>query len=230
MSNPLTDVTVVIPVGPGDRPSPRLLEQLRVLPPEAELHIVHADGEAPPPEAMSSGGPRTRVLTAPTGRAVQQNAGAAAAGRSWLWFLHADSRLAPDTLPALAGFLDRGLPALGYFRLCFLDDGPALMRVNALGARLRSEWLHLPFGDQGLVLPRASFIALGGFDVRLQGGEDHALVWRARRAGLPLRAIDAPLYTSARRYAEHGWWATTAFHLRETVRQARRFSRAEPTQ
>lgn len=228
MNNPLAEVTVVMPVGPGDRPSPQLLGQLRALPAEAGLHIVHVDGEEPPPVPAQVDGPCIRVLKAPAGRAVQQNAGAAAAERSWLWFLHADSLLAPDTLPALAGFLGRGQPALGYFRLRFLDDGPALMRINALGARLRSDWLRLPFGDQGFVLPRASFARLGGFDTSLSGGEDHALVWRARRSGLPLRSIAAPLYTSARRYAEHGWWATTAFHLRETVRQARRYSRTEP--
>jgi hypothetical protein len=42
------------------------------------------------------------LLTAARGRACQQNAGARAAERRWLWFLHADSRLVPTTLPALA--------------------------------------------------------------------------------------------------------------------------------
>ena len=56
-------------------------------------------------------------------------------------------------------------------------DGLA-MQLNAAGANLRSRWLGLPFGDQGLVLPRASFERLGGFDPALRYGEDHALVWR----------------------------------------------------
>ena len=33
------------------------------------------------------------------------------------------------------------------------------------------------------------------------------------------------LLTSARKYAERGWWATTRWHLSETCRQARRYSR-----
>lgn len=228
MNAALADVTVVVPVGPGDRPAPQLLEQLQDLPRGAELHLVHAEGDAAPALPAHWRGPQLRVLIAPAGRAMQQNAGAAIATRPWLWFLHADSRLGRNTLPALSEFLARGQAGFGYFRLRFLDDGPALVRLNALGTRLRSDWLGLPFGDQGFVLPRAGFDALGGFDAGVPYGEDHALVWRARRAGLPLSAIDAPLYTSARRYAEQGWWTTTAFHLRETARQMRRFSRAEP--
>ena len=58
------------------------------------------------------------------GRASQQNAGAGRRATAYLWFLHADSRLAVDTLPALADFLVRDEWALGYFDLRFLDDGP----------------------------------------------------------------------------------------------------------
>ncbi len=229
MQDPLARMTVVVPVGPGDRVSPVLHAQFAALPRETEVYVVHAEAPddtcAPPPQVSVA--PHLQHLIAARGRAAQQNAGAAAATREWLWFLHADSQLAPRTLPALAEFLQREVTALGYFDLCFLEDGPALMRLNAFGARLRSRWLGLPFGDQGLVMPRASFERLGGFDTGLSSGEDHDLVWRARRAGVPLRAVGAPLYTSARKYAERGWWTTTAWHLQETWRQARRFSRVQ---
>ena len=99
------------------------------------------------------------------------------------------------------------------------------MRTNAMGANWRSRRLGLPFGDQGLVLPRLEFDRLDGFDPRLAHGEDHALVWRARRAGLPLREIDAAVITSARKYAERGWLRTTLRHLRLTADQAWRETR-----
>lgn len=228
MTAALARVSVVIPVGPGDQVSPPLLAQLARLPSASERILVQADvGDAGADSAASgsdvSGWHRLR---APRGRASQQNTGATAASRDWLWFLHADSQLATATLPALANFVQRDEAALGYFDLQYLDDGPALMRLNAFGARLRSRWFGLPFGDQGLVLPRATFERLGGFDPTITCGEDHDLVWRARHAGVPLRALDAPLYTSARKYAKHGWWTTTTWHLQETWRQARRFSRA----
>lgn len=228
MRTALARLSVVVPVGPDDTLPPQLRRQLAALPRDAQVHVVcagttHADVILA--LLRTQPGPQWFCAAATRGRASQQNAGAAAATRDWLWFLHADAMLAGDTLPALARFIDADADALGYFNLHFLDDGPALMRLNALGARLRSRWLGLPFGDQGLVLRRATFVRLGGFDTALTCGEDHDLVWRARRAGVPLRAIGAPLYTSARKYAERGWWTTTARHLRDTWQQARRFSR-----
>jgi GT2 family glycosyltransferase len=247
----LANLTVVIPVGPGDRLSPALREQLDEQLQDVPVRVVCASAAdarrteselsaparspdevrdrtyAEDPELGPGYGcdARWQVLQSAPGRAIQQNLGAAGASTAYLWFLHADSRLAADTLPALRDFLARDSGALGYFDLRFDDDGPACMRVNAFGARLRSRCLGLPFGDQGLVLPRTAFESLGGFDARIGRGEDHDLVWRARHAGLPLHALEATLYTSARRYAEHGWWRTTVAHLCASVLQAWRFSR-----
>ncbi len=226
----LTLLTVVVPVGPGDTLEPVLRTQLALLPPGSELCVVCADAsDAAAMEfaATAEPGPDWQCLLASPGRAAQQNAGAIAATREWLWFLHADSVLARETLPALAKFLQRNESALGYFDLRFLDGGPALMGLNALGTWMRSRWFGLPFGDQGLVLPRAAFERLRGFDTTLACGEDHDLVWRARRAGLPLRPVGARLYTSARKYSEFGWCSTTAATQQETWRQAWRFARRE---
>ncbi|QOY62518.1 glycosyltransferase [Lysobacter sp. H21R4] len=230
---PLARLTVVVPVGPGDSLSPRLREQLTQLPPGAQVVVVEC--EAGPVRREQSAvaavdapaGPRWHALHSPAGRSLQQNAGAAAGDGQWLWFLHADAALAPETLPALARFVAEGRSALGYFDLRFLGDGPALMRLNSVGVWLRSRVLRLPFGDQGFVLPRSLFTAVGGFDPATNRGEDHQLVWRVRRAGAPVVAVGAPLYTSARRYAARGWAATTIRHVGETLRQAWRFSRTE---
>jgi hypothetical protein len=162
---------------------------------------------------------------APRGRAIQLNAGACAADRAWLWFLHADSRLAAATLPALVVAATRAPDALGYFDLRFAADGPPAVRLNELGAFVRSRVLGLPFGDQGFFLAADTFERLGGFDPRLTCGEDHALVWTARRAGVAVAPARAPLYTSARKYADGGWLATTARHLRLTAAQAWRGAR-----
>ena len=221
---PALALSIVVPVGPGDEGWTGLLRDLAGCRADAELLLVAARDAMPPAFTPSDYGLHipAQWLDSAAGRARQQNAGAARARGDTLWFLHADSRLSPETLAAAEGFA--GQDALGYFDLRFRDDGPALVRLNALGARLRSRWLNLPFGDQGLMLPRRRFEAFGGFDERLECGEDHALVWAARRAGLPLVALGAPLWTSARRYAERGWLRTTLQHARLTIAQARRFS------
>lgn len=214
--DPLSRLSIVMPVGPGDTSWPPLHATLLERADAAELLPVFAEDD---PQPVPIG-----ALRSPRGRARQQNAGAYAAQREWLWFVHADTALTPEALPALRHFLATEAPALGWFRLRFADEGPRglrrRMRWNAAGANWRSRTLGLPFGDQGLVLPRLEFDRLGGFDPARPYGEDHALVWAARRAGLPLRAIDAALITSARRYAECGWAATTLLHMRLTIAQA----------
>ncbi len=214
-------LSIIIPVGPGDGAWHGLVEQLVTLASRPRILLVFADGDK-----QSTAVPDHCVaLSAPAGRAHQLNAGIAAADGEWLWLLHADSRLHADTWQALIDYLATTPRALGWFRLAFDRDGPWLMALNALGANLRGRWLGLPFGDQGFVLHRDDAARLGPFDPALAFGEDHAMVWRARRIGLPLLRINGTLMTSARKYAEQGWWRTTTRHLRLTATQATRESR-----
>ena len=219
-------LSIVIPVGPGEQAWRELLPDLAPLEGEAEIVLVAVTGGTPAGFEAAEFGltAPTRWLESPAGRARQLNAGARAARGERLCFLHADSRLPRVSLDTLRQ-TRFGENTLHYFDLRFLPDGPALMRLNRTGARLRSRWLGMPFGDQGLALRRSLFERLGGFDETIACGEDHALVWRARRAGVRLVPFDAPLLSSARRYAVHGWWRTTARHLWLTAKQALRFSR-----
>lgn len=221
-SHGLPSVTAVIPVGPGDRSWRELVGVLEREAPAISRVLVFAIGDL----QSRPRDPSQRVLEVDRGRARQQNAGARRARSDWLWFLHADSRPLPASFAALSQFLARDEDALGHFDLRFHDGGSALLRLTEWGAALRCRRFGLPFGDQGFVLRRARFEALCGFDEARDHGEDHALVWAARRAGLPLRRIPAPLPTSARKYHDNGWLATTLRHQRLTWAQAWQESRA----
>jgi rSAM/selenodomain-associated transferase 2 len=219
-------LSVIIPVAPGEQAWRPLLDDLAALDRRAEIILVAPSGQAPRDFAAKTHGLQaaTRWLEVPTGRARQQNAGAAAADGAVLWFLHADSRVSATAVQAAQRFA-ASPAALGYFDLGF-HDGPALARLNAAGAWLRSRWLDLPFGDQGFILARDLFHSLGGFDESLAAGEDHALVWAARRARIPLIPLRVPVLTSARRYAEQGWLRTTLRHGWLTILQVRAFAGA----
>ena len=220
----LDQLTVVIPLAPGEQAWRALLPTLCAqLPAGAEVVLVSAESEAQAPLPTYDFGPRLRVLNTKVGRGRQLNAGVEASQQPWVWLLHADSQLAANTLSALAAAPEAEY--LGYFSLKF-HDGSGLSRLTEFGTWLRSRLLHLPFGDQGFLIRRDLFQRLGGFDARLSSGEDHALVWAARRAGIRLRLLPATLYTSARKYRQQGWWRTTRHHLYLTWQQARRFSRA----
>ena len=216
-------MAIVIPVGPGDESWRDLLPQLAMIP-ASEIVIVWSDDQAP---LVPAAHPDTRIrwLQAARGRASQMNAGAAATTASWLWFLHADSKVGADAPDAIQRHIAGDDFRLGYFDLAFLHGAGALMRLNQIGVWLRCRLFGIPFGDQGLLISRRLFDAVHGFDESLAAAEDHALVWRSRAAGATLRPIGATLWTSARKYAQQGWWNTTRSHLWATLEQARRFSR-----
>lgn len=214
------NVAIIIPAGPGDDAWRNLLPQLDGADAD-EIVLVLAEDDG----GIVATGLDIRVVHAPAGRARQLNAGVNASHAGWLWFLHADSELTPGTLKVMRDFVRQDQDAIGYFRLGFVADGPAGMFLNAWGARLRSRIFGMPFGDQGLLMPRRVFAALGGFDENVGKGEDHALIWAAHAGEIPLRALNAIIRTSARRYAEHGWWRTTWQHLRLSRTQAANFSR-----
>lgn len=216
-------LSIVVPAGPGDEAwralLPALVRDCAAMRFDAQVLLVLPAG-APPPHGVPTA---VDVVYAPVGRASQLNAGAQASSGTWLWFVHADSGLDARAIDAVARRVQRDRDELAYLDLRFDDDGPALVALNTLGAWVRSRLLRLPFGDQTLLVPRRVFERLGGFAA--VAGEDHAFVWAARRDGVPVRPLGATVRTSARRYAAHGWLATTARHLVLTVQQAWRYSR-----
>lgn len=184
-------VTVIIPFAP-DEPEPSGV--LAVLPPTFEV-------------ILARGGTR----------ASSMNAAASIAKGRHLWFVHADTILETDSITKLIGKIGMQDRALFYFDLRF--DGGGLMRLTDLGVRFRSRMFGIPFGDQALCLRASTFRALGGYDETAAYGEDHLLVRRARRAGVPVLPVGATIGTSARKYRDTGWLRTTSEHWRLTLLQ-----------
>lgn len=138
-----------------------------------------------------------QVSGAPS-RGGQLARGAGAAGGEWFLFLHADSVLPDGWSDVVAAQISAGHPA--YFRLQFDIRGLA-PAVVAGWANLRSRLFGLPYGDQGLLISRADYEAVGGHpDIPLM--EDVALV---RRLKGRLKMLPLAITTSADRYRRDGW-------------------------
>lgn len=137
------------------------------------------------------------IVTGTASRGGQLRRGCARANAEWLLVLHADTVLTAGwTGPVIAHL--KGQRA-GWFQLRFDRDGFAA-RFVAGWANLRSRF-GLPYGDQGLLLPRALYQSVGGYpDQPLM--EDVAL---ARALQGQLSPIDAHAITSADKYAKSGW-------------------------
>ena len=145
-----------------------------------------------------------RVVAVPSGRGAQLAAGATAASGDWLLFLHADCCPPPGWAEAVENFIaaPRTAGRAGYFDLALDDPAPAARRLERLVA-WRCRVLALPYGDQGLLISRRLYDAVGGF-APLPLMEDVDL---ARRLGRNrLARIGAPCLASARRYRRDGYW------------------------
>lgn len=178
-------------------------------------------GEADPDDLLAALPPSFEIILARGGtRASSMNEAVLVACGRHLWFVHADTTLGADAVAALLAMLAAAPSALHYFDVLF--DGGPMMRLTEWGVRCRSRVLRLPFGDQALCIPAATFQVLGGYDEVTACGEDLLLVRRAHRAGISVLPIGASIMTSARKYRRNGWFRTTFRHLKLTVQLALR--------
>lgn len=214
---------MIIPVGIADGTWKSLLPDLRAL--DQEDEVVFISPETKEPELVheiARLGIKTpcRWIQSSPGRAKQLNVGAKAAINKILWFLHCDSRISSAGVKNVKSLISKNENQILFFNLEFLNDGPRFISVNEIGAWMRSRVLRLPFGDQGFCMHKSTFAILGSFDESTPYGEDHLLIWKAHRNGIPIRCVGSGLKTSARKYTNQGWSKTTARHVVLTLRQA----------
>lgn len=144
----------------------------------------------------------------PAGRGGQLRRGVDAAAGVWLLVLHADTQLAPGWTEAVLRHLRDAEDRAGYFRLAFRARG-VLPRMVAGWANLRSRRFGLPYGDQGLLIHRKLYAAVGGYpDIPLM--EDVAI---ARALKGRLSPLSAEAFTRADRYEQEGWLRRGARNL-----------------
>lgn len=191
---------------PALNEAPRIelaVAQARMLSP---VEIIVVDGGSDD-NTVARAAAADRVISAPRGRASQQNAGAGASRGEVLLFLHADCWLEPGSLATVEVALRDERCVGGCFYQRIEADGLRyrwLERGNALRVRM---WT-LAYGDQGIFVRRDVFERIGGFP-SLALMEDLFFMKRLRREGR-FALLDGPLHVSARRWQQSGVFSQTA--------------------
>jgi rSAM/selenodomain-associated transferase 2 len=160
--------------------------------------IIVADGGSTDASLAIARASGATIVTSEHGRGVQMAKAAQAARGEALLFVHADTRLTPAWRALANRHLDSS-PRPACFRLK-LDDTAWQARVIELAVSLRTRLAGLPYGDQGLLVPRAAYDAAGGFRP-LVLMEDVDLL---RRLSRPLM-LEGDAITSAERWRRDGW-------------------------
>lgn len=198
-----TSLGIVVPTLNAGARIGACLERLSIPADGLDIDLVVSDGGSTDDTLDIAARFNVRVTTAEGGRGPQLAKGAETAFGDWLLFVHADTLL-PRHWPELARVFaetDAHADQAAYFDLGLDDETPTARRLERIVA-WRSRVLGLPYGDQGLLISRALYDAVGGYPA-YPLMEDVAL---ARRIGRRrLNRLPAAVLTDAVRYKRSGY-------------------------
>ena len=146
------------------------------------------------------------IIRTSQGRGTQLKAGAKDAKAEWLLFLHADTVLDAGWEDEVATFIERvdtgQRPETAAAFKFELDDLGFLPRLIEAGVACRCTLFRMPYGDQGLLIPRRLYQKIGGFSPipLLEDVDINRRIGRSRLVILRSGAI-----TSAIRYKRDGY-------------------------
>lgn len=190
-------LSIVIPTVNEEKTLPRLLTRLL---PEPQIEIIVADGGSTDNTCQIAKQAGVKVLRCSRGRGRQMNAGASISRGEVILFLHADAQLPDNFSKTIWDSVSAGYSG-GAFRLR-IDDDSWLYRIVEFGTNLRSHWLQLPYGDQGIFIRSDRFFSLNGFR-NWPLLEDYDFVKRLGQLG-PIMIAKTPTTVSARRWKRIG--------------------------
>lgn len=210
-------ISVVIPTLNAAAHLPRALAPL-VRPTADGLvkQVIVADGGSDDGTTEIADAAGCDIVTCQRGRGIQLRTGAAAAKAPWVLFLHADTELSEGWAEEAARFMltANARQRAAAFTLAFDDLSPPA-RAVVFWARLRARWLKLPYGDQGLLISRLLYDAVGGYaDLPLM--EDVDIVRRVGARRLVLLQTEA--ITCAAKYRRDGYTKRALHNLALTAR------------
>ncbi len=198
-------LSVIIPTLNAETHLPALLAQLG----KQVDEIVITDGGSTDGTLATALAANARIAMGCKGRGWQLARGAKWGAKwvtgftsdDWLLFLHADTRLGDGWAEEIQQHIKYFPDKAGYFRFKLSADG-FWPRWTELWVRLRCAFAALPYGDQGLLIRRDVYEAVGGYPDWLLFEDVQIVRTLGRRR---LRALSADALTSAERYEKQGY-------------------------
>ncbi|MEB3190823.1 MAG: TIGR04283 family arsenosugar biosynthesis glycosyltransferase [Snowella sp.] len=200
-------LSIIIPVFNEAKIAKFYLEKLEKLESNDNLELLIIDGGSRDHTVEICQAFPVKVLISPQkGRAAQMNLGAKQAQGKFLLFLHLDSELPNQYLIEIQQILNNPKNVAGAFKFQ-VDSAGFTFRLLEYLVNLRSHFLGLPYGDQGLFIKAETFGALGGFK-NLPIMEDYELIQRLKQQG-QIAIANTAIRTSGRRWQKFGIMKTT---------------------
>ena len=190
-------ISVVIPTANSERHLPRCFDGL--IPSAVRgmvREVIVSDAGSSDATLAIADAAGAHVVHARKGRGAQLVDGAAIAKSEWLLFLHPETALEPGWDVEAESFMSQEIlerPRAAVFRFALEDFGGEARRAEAK-ANLRTSLLGLPYGDQGLLIPKRLYQKIGGYraladmedaDMARRIGRRRLIVLRSRAVNVP---------------------------------------------
>jgi rSAM/selenodomain-associated transferase 2 len=199
-------ISVIIPVFHEGEKINEVLDSIKSAASDAPYETIVVDGDSSGDTIAHISDPNVITLTAPKGRALQMNAGAAKACGDILLFLHADTLLPPKAFPKIVAALSDKRFIGGAFDLK-IQNRRWIFRAIGRAASWKHRLTRVPYGDQAIFMLRRYFENIGGYDgIPLM--EDVELMRRVKRQDGRINILPEAVTTSSRKWENDGVFYT----------------------
>ena len=179
-------ISVVVPTTNSERLLPRCFDSLITAAVRGVVReVIVSDAGSTDATLVIADAAGAHLVLSRKNRGAQMAQAVASAKSDWLLFLHPETALEPGWEVEAESFISQAVmerPRAAVFRFALEDFGGEARRAEAK-ANLRTALFALPYGDQGLLIPKRLYLKLGGYRA-LSDMEDADLVRRIGRRRL----------------------------------------------
>ena len=192
----MSKISIIIPTINEANNLPLLLSDLSIIQKEGEILIVDSGSEDKTIDIASIYGAKV-YKSKERNRGLQLDIGAKKANGEWLIFLHADTRLTHDWVGEIKSIL-KGNKNYIYFFKFKINHKKIIYRVLEILVYFRSKYFKQPYGDQGLIIHRSTYLKNKGFR-RIPLMEDLDFLRRLKNKK-DLKQLNFPILISPRKW------------------------------
>ncbi len=193
----MSKISIIIPTINEANNLPLLLSDLSIIKKDGEILIVDCGSEDRTIEVANIYGAKV-YKTKDRNRGLQLDIGAQNSKGEWLIFLHADTRLTNDWLTKIKFVFEGDKNFIYYFKFK-INDKKLIYRVLEILVNLRSQYFKQPYGDQGLIIHKTTYLKNNGFrNIPLM--EDIDFLERLDNKKNQLRQLNSNILISSRKW------------------------------
>ena len=192
----MSKISIVIPTINEANNLPLLLSDLSVIQKKVEVIIVDCGSEDKTIDIANIYGAKV-YKTKERNRGLQLDIGAKNSEGDWLIFLHADTRLTHDWFRKINSVFKGDKNYIYYFKFK-INHKKIIYRVLEILVNFRSQYFKQPYGDQGLIIHRTTYLKNNGFR-KIPLMEDIDFLRRLKNKK-DLKQLNLPIFISSRKW------------------------------